>query len=64
MSSFLYSQSVEELIKQGDDYLDSEFNLIKALDVYQKADKFYPNNWEVNWRLSRSLCLCSRTNAG
>lgn len=52
-SPFIFSQSAEELLKQGDKYLDSEFNLDKAMDAYQKADKLSPDNWEVKWRLSR-----------
>ncbi len=51
---FLFPQSVEELLKEGDNYLDSEFNLTKALEAYQKADTLSPDNWEVNWRLSRA----------
>jgi tetratricopeptide (TPR) repeat protein len=54
VSSFLFPQSLEELLKQGDAYLDSEFNLTKAMDAYQKADALSPNNWEVDWRLSRT----------
>ena len=54
ISTPLFPQSVEELLKQGDEYLDSEFNLEKAMDAYQKADKLSPDNWEVNWRLSRT----------
>ncbi len=52
-SNFVYGQKLEELLKQGDDYLDVSFDNQKALDVFQKADKQFPNNWEVNWRLSR-----------
>lgn len=47
-----FAQTVDELIKQGDQYL-AEFNVDKAFDSYQKADKLSPNNWEVDWRLSR-----------
>ncbi len=54
MSSFLFSQSLDELLKQGDAYLDLEFDLNKARDAYQKADELFPNNWEVDWRLSRT----------
>lgn len=46
------AQTVDELLKQGDQYL-TEFNVQKAFDVYQQADKLSPNNWEVDWRLSR-----------
>jgi tetratricopeptide (TPR) repeat protein len=51
---FLFPQSVDELLQEGDNYLDSEFNLPKALGDYQKADSLSPDNWEVNWRLSRA----------
>lgn len=47
------AQSLEDLLKEGDKYV-TEFNNKAALDVYQKADKQYPNNWEVYWRISRS----------
>lgn len=53
-STFIFSQSVEELLKQGDDYLDLEFNLDKAMRAYQKADSISHDNWEVDWRLSRA----------
>ncbi len=46
-------QTLEELLKQGDNALDVEFNNQNALDAYTKADKLSPNNWEVYWRLSR-----------
>ncbi|MCL5031478.1 MAG: hypothetical protein M1480_20945 [Bacteroidetes bacterium] len=53
ISNLTFGQKLEELLKQGDDYLDVSFDNQKALDVFQKADKQFPNNWEVNWRLSR-----------
>lgn len=53
ISNLTFGQKLEELLKQGDDYLDVSFDNQKALDVFQKADKQYPNNWEVYWRLSR-----------
>lgn len=53
ISSVSYSQSLEELLKEGDN-LVAQFENQKALEVYQKADKLFPNNWEVYWRLSRS----------
>lgn len=46
-------QTLEELLKQGDNALDIEFNNQKALEAYTKADKLSPDNWEVYWRLSR-----------
>ena len=51
--SISYSQSLDEFLKQGDNYLDVEFNNQKAMETYQSADKQFPNNWEVYWRLSR-----------
>jgi len=48
-----FAQSVDELIKQGDKYVE-EFNDQKALDTYLQADKLSPNNWEIYWRISRS----------
>ncbi|MFZ0452399.1 MAG: hypothetical protein WCE54_20905 [Ignavibacteriaceae bacterium] len=50
----LFPQSVDDLLKEGDKYLDSEFNLTKAMETYHNADKLSPDNWEVNWRLSRA----------
>jgi tetratricopeptide (TPR) repeat protein len=47
------AQMVEKLIEEGDQYTE-EFNNQKALDTYLKADKLYPNNWEILWRISRA----------
>jgi len=47
------AQSVDELLKQGDQFVE-EFQNQKALDEYLKADKLFPNNWEVYWRISRA----------
>jgi tetratricopeptide (TPR) repeat protein len=47
------SQTVEELISQGDRAVE-EFDSRKALDIYLKADKISPQNWQVLWRISRS----------
>ncbi len=47
------AQSLDELIKKGDDYM-AEFNNQKALDTYMQADKVSPDNWQVYWRLSRA----------
>ncbi|MFZ2324859.1 MAG: tetratricopeptide repeat protein [Ignavibacteriaceae bacterium] len=51
--SVSFAQSVEELLKSGDQYV-AEFNHQKALDSYLKADKLSPNNWDVLWRISRT----------
>ncbi|MFZ1519578.1 MAG: tetratricopeptide repeat protein [Ignavibacteriaceae bacterium] len=47
------SQTVDELIKQGDQFV-SDFQNQKALDTYLKAEKLEPNNWDVLWRISRA----------
>lgn len=51
--SLSFAQSVDELLKQGDQYV-AEFNHQKALDVYNQADKLSPNNWDILWRISRA----------
>jgi tetratricopeptide (TPR) repeat protein len=48
-----FAQSVDELLKEGDDYVEN-YNHQKALDAYLKAEKIAPNNWEVLWRISRA----------
>jgi len=50
-----FSQTVEELIQEGDQY-NTEFNHQKSLEAYQQADKLSPANWEVIWRISRAYC--------
>ncbi len=52
-SSVSYAQSLEELLKEGDNNV-TQFDNQKALEIYQKAEKLFPNNWEVYWRLSRA----------
>ncbi|BDQ03810.1 tetratricopeptide repeat protein [Ignavibacterium sp.] len=52
-SSLIFPQTLEELLKEGDN-LVSQFENQKALEVYLKADKLFPNNYEVYWRLSRA----------
>lgn len=47
------AQMVDKLIEEGDNYTEV-FNNQKALDTYLKADKLYPNNWELLWRISRA----------
>lgn len=54
INSFLFSQTVEELIKEGDKY-NTEFNHQKSLETYQEADKLSPANWEIMWRISRAI---------
>ncbi|MFN3873494.1 MAG: tetratricopeptide repeat protein [Ignavibacterium sp.] len=53
ISSVAFAQSLEESLKEGDNYV-AQFDNQKALEVYQKADQLFPNNWEVYWRLSRA----------
>lgn len=47
------AQMIEKLIEEGDQCTE-EYNNQKALDTYLKADKLYPNNWEILWRISRA----------
>lgn len=47
------AQSVEELIAKGDS-LTEAFNDKAALEVYLQAEKASPDNWELQWRLSRA----------
>lgn len=47
------AQTADDLILEGDKYYQG-FNNQKALEVFQKADKLYPNNPEIKWRLSRT----------
>ena len=54
LSSSLFSQTVEDLIQEGDKY-NTEFNHKKSLESYQKADKLSPANWDILWRISRAL---------
>lgn len=52
-SSKSFSQTVEEVIKEADK-LVAEFQHQKVLDLLLKADKLYPNNWQIKWRISRA----------
>lgn len=54
LNSSLLSQTVEDLIQEGDKY-NTEFNHQKSLETYQKADKLSPANWEIMWRISRAI---------
>ncbi len=47
------AKSVEALIAKGDSLTES-FNDKAALEVYKQAEKIDANNWELQWRLSRS----------
>jgi len=48
-----FSQTADELIKQGDKY-NTTFEHSKSLEAYLKADKMNPGNWEILWRISRA----------
>ena len=54
ISQPLLAQSVDELIKQGDELATKDFDNQEALEKFQKADKLSPNNWEIYWRMSRT----------
>ncbi len=51
--SYSIAQSVDEVIKEADK-LVSEFQHNKVLDLLLKADKQFPNNWQIKWRISRA----------
>lgn len=53
--SFTYSQKLDELLDQADHFSMKTFENQKSLDVIMQANKLFPNNWEVNWRISRTL---------
>ena len=48
----LLGQTVEDYIAEGDK-IYREFDNEKALEVFQKADVEFPDNWEIMWRISR-----------
>jgi FimV-like protein len=45
---------VAQLIAEGDNFSEKQFDNQKALEKLLEADKLYPNNDEVLWRISRS----------
>lgn len=51
---FLKAQNVEELIAKGDSLTEKAFDDKAALEVYLSAEKIDPDNWELQWRLSRA----------
>ncbi len=53
-TGFVYSQSVQELIKKCDDYIEVKFDNVNALKTIEQAYKLEPNNFEVLWRMSRA----------
>lgn len=50
---FANAQSLEELMKKGDNYY-KEFDHQHALDTYLRADSLYPANWILMWKISRA----------
>lgn len=52
-SSSVFAQTAEEMIAEADK-LVAEFNNQKALDILLQAEKKYPDNYEILWRISRS----------
>jgi tetratricopeptide (TPR) repeat protein len=54
LNSAGFSQTLDELIEMGDKY-SAEFKHKESLETYREADKLDPGNWEVIWRISRSL---------
>lgn len=55
-STPLLAESVEELIKKGDE-LDAMFEISQALAVYLEANKVSPNNAEVLHRIAKEYGL-------
>ncbi len=53
-SPLLYSQSVQDLISEADNYSSVTFENQKALDKLLQAEKMDQNNFNIQWRISRS----------
>jgi tetratricopeptide (TPR) repeat protein len=53
-STPLYSQSVQDLISEADNYSTVTFENQKALDKLLQAEKMEQNNFNILWRISRS----------
>lgn len=49
----VFSQKREDLIKEADQ-LSESFDNKGSLDKCMQADKLYPKDWEINWRISRA----------
>jgi len=47
-----FAQTLDDLLKESDKYY-TEFNNQASLDAALKADKKFPGNWEIQWRISR-----------
>ncbi|MFA6457400.1 MAG: hypothetical protein WCW40_11305 [Bacteroidota bacterium] len=54
MSSFLFSQTVQELIADADQLSMVSFENQKSLDKLLQAEKLDQNNFNIQWRISRS----------
>ena len=48
------AQTVQELIAKADSLTTKAFDDDAALKVLLQAEKMDPNNWEIEWRLSRA----------
>ncbi len=48
------AQTVQELIKKCDEYIEEKFDNVNALKTIEQAYKLDPNNFEVLWRMSRA----------
>jgi tetratricopeptide (TPR) repeat protein len=48
------AQTVQELIAKADSLTTKAFDDDAALKVLLQAEKMEPNNWEIEWRLSRA----------
>lgn len=49
-----FAQSLDSLLQKSDEYATEQFDNQASLEVLEKADSLYPNNWEIQWRLSRA----------
>jgi tetratricopeptide (TPR) repeat protein len=45
---------VAQLVAEGNDFSEKQFDNQKALDKFLEADKLSPNNVQILWRISRS----------
>jgi tetratricopeptide (TPR) repeat protein len=50
----IFPQPINDLLDEGDRYY-KQFNNEKALEIFKNADNKYPDNFEILWRMSRSL---------
>lgn len=52
--TIVQAQSVQELIKKCDEYIEEKFDNVNALKTIEQAYKLDANNFEVLWRISRA----------